>query len=323
MRLLSYLATASAVLACAIVLSISVASLKEYCVIASQVQRKRFKRSGPIFVIKSEHLEDMWRDVILPKVEQHTGCNTTTIEDFTPGKVMFEQYYNSVCSCSALVIVLDQILLEDPKLWYVYVLQLACNENVPIVLCHPHNIQIPNAVETIVQLKGEVIPYCPEHLNVNRLAEDLALGFTKAQTEELNLPIFNSMGIDTKFRHDVYLVHDPKDDWVPRNVFPYLKNQGIRNIIPSSGVPLGRYLCLCQVEAAQESQYIYIMLTPNLLKNPLFEFHLSLAMAFKEADSIVFLVDGTDPTEGLLPHNRAFDYAFAVCKKIRILRKDT
>ncbi len=190
----------------------------------------------------------------------------------------------------------------------------------PLVLCHPNNIEIPHALRTIVQLRGTIVSFCEEHLerDVKWFCEDLAQGVIKAQTERHSLPKLNSMAVDTKFRHEVYLIHDPKDDWVPRNVLLYLEHQGLRNIIPSSGVPLGRYLCLCHLEAAQESQYIYIMLTPNLLKNPLFEFHLSLAMAFKEADSIVFLIDQNVPTEGLLPQNRAFDYAFAVCKKIRI-----
>ncbi len=324
MKLLPYLATASAVLAGAIIVSIS---LREYRV--PKVPRKyKRPRAGPVLVIESEYLEEMWRDSVLPNMERLAGCEVVPHDDFILGRCKFKQYSHAVRNCSAMVIVLDQTLLDDQdpksKSWHMYALQLACNENVPVVLYHPENIQIPQALKTIIKLRGTIISFCPEHLKRNsyvmRLSEDLALGVIKAQTEEQNLPKFNSMALDTKFRHEVYLIHDPKDDWVPLKVLPYLEHQGFRNIIPSSGVPLGRYLCLCQVEAAQESQYIYIMLTPNLLKNPLFEFHLALAMAFKEADNIVFLIDKS--IEGLLRQNRAFDYAFAVCKKVQICRID-
>ena len=109
------------------------------------------------------------------------------------------------------------------------------------------------------------------------------------------------------WEYDAFVIHDSC-------TVPFILHKKKFNICCSGDLLPGKFLYQAYSDAIHASRWIIFVLTPEILKDPLFQYQLSLTLCNKGHQSIIFVLD--KHCLRLIPNNQIFQYAIATCRKI-------
>ena len=284
-----------------------------------RLKKKRVrKRDGPVFVMYKDTNDQLLTDFLIPEIENQTGIKTVTVNDANKlGKRKTDCYRNLVENSSVTLVILTKDLLYDP--WLKYAMAFCFQKDLTsLYLCYDDAIKIElvsNDIKNATLIGCRTMPFGSKMLTGLAGLNQFAMDISNFVLKNNDIPLMPEIktGHENQWKYDAFCIHD-LDEPVSWHTMHDVVCKEEANIYCSGDILPGKYLNQAYSEAIHSSRLVVFALTPQMLKNPYFEYQLSLALCCKGHRSVIFLLNRNCLT--FVPDNPTFQYAIATCRKI-------
>lgn len=298
--------------------------LGEFYIGKKKPKKKPIANQGPVFVIYSETFDNTFNleETVIPLVREITELEIITKDNFAIGEEIMLSYRRAIEKSSLVILLIDEALIADPWLHYATALCIRTGRIKSLIMCTQHEVGIQGLPQSMQDL---ILVGCRQmHLNRDRNPEqfprDLAKNIIKLNFEVSHLPVINPTANNNDmllWKFDAYLIYDLGDrSSLVSLIISGLQDMQNVNVCCSATVPPGKYLVQWYSQAIHSSRVVIVIITPELLRNRLFDHQLRLALSCKGPESIFLIFNRC--CLGVFPENETLHYAMAVCQKIYV-----